>query len=113
MTKADKLQKKNERKSTVGVILRIVKDTKPIAHWLLLATLITLLSVGLSMLTPELLGRLTDVIFERVEHGEKIDINSFITTALILAAAYLGSSLLSALTAFIMPYQGTLLAEYG
>ena len=104
MTKADKLQKKNERKSTVGVILRIVKDTKPIAHWLLLATLITLLSVGLSMLTPELLGRLTDVIFERVEHGEKIDINSFITTALILAAAYLGSSLLSALTAFIMNY---------
>ena len=86
------------------VILRVIKDTKPIALWLLLAVLISLAAVGLSVVAPELLGSLTDTVYERIESGTAIDVADFTKTVIILAAAYFGSALLSMLDTMIMNY---------
>lgn len=101
---------KNNKKKTrslaspLAVILRIVADMRPIAHWLLIAVLVSISSVLLSMMAPELLGELTDLIYDRVNDGTAIERDSFFMRCAILAAVYLLSSLLSAVTTYVMNY---------
>lgn len=77
---------------------------RPIAHWLLLAVAVSIGSVLLSMMAPELLGELTDAIYERVNSGTKIDRAHFLGGCARLALVYLVSSLLSAVTTYVMNY---------
>ena len=106
-----KKNKKNNRKKnglglreSMRVIGRIVKDTRPIAGWLLLAVIVSLLSVGLSMVAPDLLGRLTDAIYYRLTDGVAIDGPKFGREVVLLAVVYVGSAVLGALTTLIMNY---------
>lgn len=91
-------------RESMRVIGRIVKDTRPIAGWLLIAVIVSLLSVGLSMVAPDLLGRLTDAIYYRLTDGVAIDGPKFGREVVLLAVVYVGSAVLGALTTLIMNY---------
>ena len=105
--------RKNKKKGELGfresmrVIGRIVKDTRPIAWWLFLAVIISLVSVWLSMVAPELLGTLTDRIYDRLTLGTEIDGGAFLREIIALGIVYVGAAVLGALTTLIMNYSVT------
>lgn len=90
--------KKQKNASSAKVVFRILKDTKPIAGWLVLGAFISLVSVALSLVTPEILRALSDRLYNYWEpahlHQEAVlDSHAFGLECLLLAAAYAGSSL--------------------
>ncbi len=89
------MKQQNTSKKTV---LRILKDTKPIAGWLVLSAFISLVSVALSLLTPEILRALSDRLYNYWEpahlgQSATLDSAAFGLECVLLAAAYAGSSL--------------------
>lgn len=84
------------------VIGRIIKDTRPIMRPLLLAAFISLFSILLSMLAPELIGTLTDGIYDYVTLGTPMDKGRFARLAVYLVISYLASGILSIITMIIM-----------
>ena len=87
-----------KQKTSGKVVLRILKDTKPIAGWLVLGAFISLISVALSLVTPEILSALSDRLYdywEPMHLGEAatFDNHAFALGCVLLAAAYAGSSL--------------------
>lgn len=90
--------------STFGVLGRIVRDSRSIAPWLLLATVFSILSAILAMKAPEILGNLTNEIYAAVNGGTQLKMSFIEKEVIILAAIYLISALLSALTTAIMNY---------
>ena len=96
---------KNKKQMSTGrVILRILKDSLGIGHWLLLATVLSIGSALLAMKAPEILGRITNYIYDLL--GGKAEIGSLQLgkECLVLGAMYLLSALLSALTSATMNY---------
>ena len=90
---------KNGKNTNAGkTVVRILKDTKPIAGWLVLGALISLVSVALSLATPAFVRNLSDLLYnywEPVHLGEPavFDNAAFALGCVLLAAAYAGSSL--------------------
>ena len=90
---------KNGKNTNAGkTVVRILKDTKPIAGWLTLGALISLVSVALSLATPAFVRNLSDLLYnywEPVHLGEPavFDNAAFALGCVLLAAAYAGSSL--------------------
>jgi ATP-binding cassette subfamily B protein len=88
-----------KKQNTSGkTVLRILKDTKPIAGWLVLGAFISLVSVALSLATPEILRALSDRLYnywEPAHLGQPavLDKAKFGLECVLLAAAYAGSSL--------------------
>ncbi|MBQ7386664.1 MAG: ABC transporter ATP-binding protein [Clostridia bacterium] len=92
---------------SMKIIGRIMKDAIPISHWLSLATLFSIFSAILSMKAPELLGVLTNRIYDLLGLGTVLDKDTFIKEIITLAVIYLVSAVLSALTSAIMNYSVT------
>ncbi len=90
--------------SSAKVVLRIMKDSLGIIHWLLLATLLSIGSAYLAMKAPEILGALTNQIYDLLDLGIPIDTSLFNNRIMILVAAYLLSALLGTLTRAVMNY---------
>ncbi len=88
----------------MGVILRIMKDSLGIAHWLALATLLSIASAFLAMKAPEILGDLTNRIYALLDQGVAIDRTLFNQNTIALGAVYLLSALLGAATTAVMNY---------
>ena len=90
---------KNGKNTNAGkTVVRILKDTKPIAGWLTLGALISLVSVALSLATPAFVRNLSDLLYnywEPAHLGEPavFDNAAFALGCVLLAAAYAGSSL--------------------
>lgn len=103
MEKKEKLSKGEALKT----ITRLIKDVKPIAGWLILATAICVLSIILLLIAPSILGNLTDTIYAVIKDNVPLEVASFIRTAIILAAIYGASAVLSILTTAIMNYSVT------
>ena len=88
-----------KRQKTSGkIVLRILKDTKPIAGWLVLGAFVALVSVALSLVTPEILRALSDRLYDYWEPAHlgqpaTFDNHAFALGCVLLAAAYAGSSL--------------------
>ncbi|MBQ6235516.1 MAG: hypothetical protein IJK54_06320, partial [Clostridia bacterium] len=87
-----------KQKATGRIVLRILKDTKPIAGWLVLGAFISLISVALSLVTPEILSALSDRLYDYWEpmhlgQTATFDNAAFGLECVLLAAAYAGSSL--------------------
>ena len=99
---AKEKREKRDIRGAFAVIMRIVKDTRPIAPWLAFAVVLSLAAVALSTVTPELLGSLTDRIYNLVNLGEPIDTAAFAGDALRLVSAYVAAAILSLLTTYIM-----------
>lgn len=101
--KPDKSKKKREEfASSLKVIGRIIKDTGPILPSLILAALISLLSIILSMLAPELIGKLTDGIYDYVTLGTPMDLSRTARISILLIVSYLVSGVLGIITMIIM-----------
>ena len=100
--KADKVKQKQELKSALNVISRIIKDTKPIRTMLFLSAFVSLLSIILSMIAPELIGKLTDAIYAFIADGTPIDRGEFVTTSVWLFSSYLLSGILGIVTMILM-----------
>ena len=98
--------KNNKKKkfSSLRVILRIMKDSLGIIHWLLLATLLSIGSAYLAMTAPEILGDLTNQIYDLINVGVPIDQPLFNKRIIVLAVVYLISALFGALTKAVMNY---------
>ena len=95
------------RISSFKVILRIIKDALPIAHWLSIAMVFSIFSAILSMKAPEILGTLTNHIYDFISVGAEFEKDAFIKEAVTLSVIYVISALLTALTTAIMNYSVT------
>ena len=96
---------KNKKQMSTGrVILRILKDSLGISHWLLLATILSIGSALLAMKAPEILGRITNYVYDLLGCKAEVYSLNLGKECLMLAAAYLLSALLSALTSATMNY---------
>lgn len=94
--------KKETLTDALKVIGRIIRDTRPIMPSLILAAVISLVSIILSMLAPELIGILTDGIYDYVTDGVVMDSDRQLRVAVLLIASYLVSDILSVVTMIIM-----------
>ena len=83
--------------STLRTLKRLIRDVKPILWALILAGIVCVGSVALSVMAPEIVGSITDIIYDYGKTGLPIDMAELLHLALILLAAYGGSALLSAL----------------
>ncbi|MBR2644787.1 MAG: ABC transporter ATP-binding protein [Clostridia bacterium] len=88
-------------------VLRILKDTKPIAGWLVLSAFVSLISVALALVTPEILKSLSDRLYAywdvaRTGANVVFDNAAFSRESVWLAAAYAGSALASIFEMLIM-----------
>ena len=98
------MKKTKKSLSSFRVILRIMKDSLGIAHWLALATVLSIGSAFLAMKAPEILGGLTNQIYALLDGGIAIDKALFNQSTLALGAVYLLSALLDASTTAVMNY---------
>ena len=98
------MKNNKETLSSGKVILRIIKDSFGIAHWLAFATLLSIGSAYLAMTAPEILGNLTNQIYNLLDLGVPIDSSLFGNRIITLIAVYLLSALLGALTKAVMNY---------
>ena len=98
------MKKKN---GTLRVLLRIIKDAAPISHLLAIATLFSIFAAILSMKAPEMLGELTNRIYNYLNLGTDFTHAEFVTDALRLVIIYLICALLTAATSAIMNYSVT------
>ena len=95
---------KSKELSSAKVIRRIAKDSRGILHWLLLATVLSIVSAYLAMTAPDILGSLTNQIYDLLDIGVAIDISLFNRRIITLIVIYLMSALLGALTKAVMNY---------
>ena len=77
---------KTKRKS---VIPRLIKECKKIAFPLIISSLITLLTVAAGLYAPDVLGNLTQKIYDASSGSGNAELNEFLRYAAILAAVYL------------------------
>lgn len=77
---------KQKRKS---VIPRLIKECKKLAVPLTISAFITLLTVAAGLYAPEVLGNLTQKIYDASVEGGNADLNEFLRFAAMLAAVYL------------------------
>lgn len=89
-------------KASLSVLSRIMKDTRPIAHFLIIAAIISLLSVILSMTAPELVGDISNSIWEFCTEGTEIDGKLFLERIIKLAVVYILSAATGIFTMSLM-----------
>lgn len=83
--------------STWRTVRRLIRDIRPIAWAIVIAGIVCVGSVMLSVIAPEIVNTITNIIYEYGENALPIDMERLLQLALILLAAYGGSALLSAL----------------
>lgn len=81
---------------------RLVRDFKPIAGAIVLASLIGIVSVALSVIAPEIVNVMTNIIFDYGENGTPIDLQRMLKLALYLLATYSLSAVFSAAMVVLM-----------
>lgn len=97
MSKLSKAKKEYSAWRTMG---RLLRDIRPIAWAIALAGLVCIGSVGLSVIAPEIINKLTNLIYDYGEHlvtGSRvpIDMEYMLRLCLILLATYGGAAILS------------------
>lgn len=97
MSKLPKTKKEYSAFRTMG---RLLRDIRPIAWAIALAGLVCIGSVGLSVIAPEIINKLTNLIYnygENIVTGNKvpIDMEYMLRLCLILLATYGGAGILS------------------
>lgn len=99
MSKAPKRVKEYSAWKTVK---RVVRDLRPIAWAMALASIVSIATVALSVIGPEIVNVMTDIIFDFGDKGTPIDMERMAKLALYLLATYVGSSALSAVSVVAM-----------
>lgn len=93
---------KDSYKKSWKTLKRIVGETKSIAGWLVLAAVISLISVVLVLIGPELLGDLTNTIYAYWANGTPIQMGAFAQKSWQLAGVYLLAGICSLGTMLVM-----------
>jgi ATP-binding cassette subfamily B protein len=105
-TKKDRTKSAEERRETriksKKTLKRILQEAKPIRGWLLLTAFVSMVSVAMVLLGPELLGTQTNILYDYWANGTAIDMPYFIRRCLLLGGVYLLSGICSLATMFIM-----------
>ena len=96
-----------KNKGSLKVIGKILRDSVPIAHWLSLATLLSVGSAYMAMKAPGILGELTNSVYEFLNSGIPINDNEFHAGIIKLSVFYLFSAIFGALTTAVMNYSVT------
>lgn len=96
------MPKKENKMSNRHALKRILGDTRPIIGWLLLGAFISLLSVLLALIAPEIMGKVTNFIYDYWANSVPMDTPALIQNCLILLAVYGGSALCGLGTMFLM-----------
>ena len=91
-----KTTNKNKEYSAWRTVGKLLRDIKPIAWAIAIAGVVCIGSVFLSVIAPEVVSRITDMIYDYGETRVPIDMQRMLELCLILLAAYGGSALLSA-----------------
>ncbi len=86
--------KRTKQTSGAAVFFRILKDMKNIGGLLAVCVLLSLISIGLSLLTPKIIGFLTGELYDLWADGTKIS-EKFSTACIFLALIYVVSSAIS------------------
>ena len=98
----NKTSKMKRFKESMGVIGRICRDARPITWQLLLAAVISLVSVALAMLAPRLVGALTNEIYLHCTGERALVLADFGIGCALLLLIYLSSSVMSTFTMALM-----------
>jgi len=92
-----------KQKNHDGVILRLVKEMKPIAGWLALGAVLDILSVICAVASPEILGQITQSLFDFWEDTASTGVVQVIAYPLLMLLAVYGlHSLLGYLNMLLM-----------
>lgn len=92
-----------ERSADFGASTRrLLRRMGPDRFWALLVVVLALVSVGLSVSGPRILGRATNVIVDGVFSGTGIDYGQLHRILLFAAAVYAASALLSFLQSYVL-----------
>lgn len=102
MNKQKHDEKRRILSESIKTLGRIIRDTKPIMPWLILAAVLSLVSILLAMSAPELVGDLTMSIYEYCTKGTQIDSEIFLNSTLALGIVYILSAVIGALTMALM-----------
>lgn len=74
-------------------LLRLIKDCKPIAWWLVLASFINVGTILLGIWSPKILGNITDMLYDFWEGGGASPIDRIADSCLLLAGVYIAESI--------------------
>ena len=107
MSKAEQNTKKPQSAGTFKICGKLLKDMKPISGMIIISMVLSLLSIAFSMAGPNLLGSITDRVYNLVNEKIPIDRVAFSKEIILLLAVYLCSAGLGALTNFVMNYSVT------
>ena len=84
-----------------SIIRKLLREMKPIAHWLCLAALLDILAVVCSVASPEILGDLVEILCGYPGDGTPLQ-ESLVHGVLMLLLTYVGYSLFSYLNMYLM-----------
>jgi len=95
--------KRKEQKDGAKMALRMVKEAKPIAHWLALGGLLSILSVLCAVTTPQILGELVQRLYDYWQGGAVGSVRqSLVPGLLVLLAVYGANAGFSWLNMYLM-----------
>ena len=63
------MKEKDKKKDKNKIIIRLVKEAKPIAHWLIIAALIDVGAVICTVWAPDILGKLVQMLVDYSDAG--------------------------------------------
>ncbi len=87
------MKEKDKKKDKNKIIIRLVKEAKPIAHWLILGALIDVGAVVCTVWAPEILGKLVQMLVDYANAGLFVPIRQEMLPRLgLLLLAYGGSA---------------------
>ena len=82
---------------------RLVKEARPIAHWLALGALLDILAVICTVAAPEILGELVQILYDFWQGGSIGSVQDVLVPGLLaLAGVYLATSVLNYLNMLLM-----------
>lgn len=92
---------KKEKKS-LDTLLRIIKSTGAIKGWLIVSSFVSLIAIVFSLIAPNILGQITDEIYDFWAEGSSLDMDHIVFLSVLLGGLFILSSLCELATMFIM-----------
>ncbi len=93
---------KKDRKKSLATLIRIIKSTGVIKGWLILSSLISIIAVAIALIAPQILGIITEEIYDYWAEGLSIDMPYIMYLSFLLGGIYILSSLCDLAVMLIM-----------
>lgn len=94
--------KKNVKKENDRIAWRLVKEMRPIAHWLAMGALLDVCAVLCAVISPEILGELVEILYDYGITGGASMLNQLLPGLGLLLLSYAGYSLFNYLNMYLM-----------